>query len=265
MVKRWDVRVCLQPCFIRSAATKGTTYYLYILWANDRKKESQHTVRTAMGDAEANIKTVSVKVTEDELKKLSRTRRRRTRRSAESDTIEQVSAPVATPVVTPIVVEKKPEVPVAPVTPPPQEEPKVEPVVKKPIQIGSKRNATRKSSGTTAAAPGTPGAEGNGTLVPKIIYSKKRNAGTVESAVARTFKSPFLGKSKGVLKVKPRKTRRVFTARKIAVTVGGQKLTHRYISPEKMRAELEKHGVLKQNSKMPDEKLRRLYTDFRSL
>jgi len=210
---------------------------------------------------EANIKTVSVKVTEDELKKLSRTRRRRTRRATESDTIEAVPVPV----VKAIEIEKKPEVPVAHVTPSPTVEPKTEPPVKKPIQIGSKRTMTRKNTGTTAAAPGTPGATANGTSVPKIIYSKKRVAGTPEAGSSRTFKSPFQGKSKSVLRVKPRRTRRTFSARKIAVTVGGPKLTHRYTSPEKMRAELERHGVLKQNSKMPDDKLRRLYQDFRSL
>jgi len=210
---------------------------------------------------EANIKTVSVKVTEDELKKLSRTRRRRTRRATESDTIEAVPVPI----VKAIEIEKKPEVPVAHVTSSPTVEPKTEPPVKKPIQIGSKSTMTRKKTGTTASAPGTPGAAANGTSVPKIIYSKKRVAGTPDATPARTFKSPFQGKSKSVLRVKPRRTRRTFSARKIAVTVGGPKLTHRYTSPEKMRAELERHGVLKQNSKMPDEKLRRLYQDFRSL
>ena len=206
---------------------------------------------------EANIKTVSVKVTEDELKKLSRTRRRRTRRATESNTIEVASIPI----VKAIEIEKKPDVSVTPVA----VEPKSETPVKLPIQIGSKRGVTRKNTATTAAAPGTPGAAANGTSVPKIIYSKKRGAETPSAAASHTSKSPLQVKSKSVLKVKPRKTRRTFSARKIAVTLGGPKLTHRYTSASKMRAELERHGVLKQNSKMPDEKLRRLYQDFRSL
>jgi hypothetical protein len=209
---------------------------------------------------EANIKTVSVKVTEDELKKLSRTRRRRTRRATESNTIDAVSIPIAKA----IEIEKKPDVSVTPVAPT-TVEPKSETPVKLPIQIGSKRSITRKNTATTAAAPGTPGAAANGTSVPKIIYSKKRVTETPSAAASRIFKSPLQVKSKNVLKVKPRKTRRTFSARKIAVTVGGPKLTHRYTSASKMRAELERHGVLKQNSKMPDEKLRRLYQDFRSL
>lgn len=226
-------------------------------------KKSQLTVGTVMGGEvdKDNIKTVSVKVTADELKGLSRTRRRRRTPAVQRTEEAQEGGNVATPIVKPIEIEKKPETPVTPVTPAPTVEPKSDVPVKLPIQIGSKRGVTRKNTGTTAAAPGTPGAAANGTSVPKIIYSKKRVAGTQ----TRASQSPLQIKSKSVLKVKPRKTRRTFSARKIAVTVGGPKLTHRYTSPEKMRAELERHGVLKQNSKMPDEKLRRLYQDFRSL
>jgi vancomycin permeability regulator SanA len=61
------------------------------------------------------------------------------------------------------------------------------------------------------------------------------------------------------------KTRRQFRARKIAVTVGGDGLTVRYTNPSKMRAELIRAGIIRSGSRIPDEKLARLYQDFRDL
>ena len=210
-------------------------------------------------DADANIKTVSVQVTAGEEKALSRTRRRKRTPAVQRTEEAQVASNTKTPevpIVKPIQIEKKPEVPIVQAAP--TVEPKSEPPVKKPIQLGRKRNETRKSSGTTAAAPGTPGARANGTLRPKIIYSKKR---TVPVA-GGVFKSPL--KLEPVLR-KNTKTRRQFRARKIAVTVGGDGLTVRYTNPSKMRAELIRAGIIRSGSRIPDEKLARLYQDFRDL
>ena len=207
--------------------------------------------------ADANIKTVSVQVTADELKSMSRTRRRRRTPAVQRTEEAQATKVPELPIANTIHVEKKPEIVVAPVATP-TVEPKSEPPVKKPIQLGRKRNETRKSSGTTAAAPGTPGARGNGTLRPKIIYSKKR---TVPVAGA-VFKSPLKLEP---VRIKNPKTRRQFRARKIAVTVGGDGLTVRYNNPSKMRAELIRAGIIRSGSRIPDEKLARLYHDFRDL
>jgi hypothetical protein len=208
-----------------------------------------------------NVKTVSVQVTAGEEKALSRTRRRkRTPAVQRTEELEQAN-PVTTIVAKPILVEKKPETPAAPIVAPPTVEPKSETPVKKPIQLGRKKNETRKNTPTTAASAGTPGAAGNGTLVPKIIYGKKRT----QNSTLRTQMSPSGTQLKPVLRVKTRKSKRTFKARQIAVTVGASRVNGALKSSSKMREELEKHGVLPSNSKMPDEKLRRLYQDFRAL
>lgn len=218
--------------------------------------------------ADANIKTVSVQVTAGEEKALSRTRRRKRTpavlRTEEAQAASAVKTPEV-PIANPIQIEKKPEIPVTPALPVPTVEPKSEPLVKIPIQLGRKRNETRKSSGTTAAAPGTPGARANGTLVPKIIYSKKRTV----NATPRAFKSPLRPQPRGLENQRKRNTRRTFRERKIAVMVGGAAktsvLTDRYTAPAKMRADLVRAGILRAGSRIPDEKLARLWGDFRDL
>jgi len=203
-----------------------------------------------------NVKTVSVQVTPGEEKALSRTRRRkRTPAVQRTEESEQVQA-AKTPVATPIQIEKKEEVPAAPTV-----IPKSEASVKMPIQLGRKKNETRKNTGTTAPAPGTPGAAGNGTLVPKIIYGKKRTG----SLTPRAQKSPSETLTKAPLKLKTRKSKRTFRERRIDVTVGTRSINGALKSASKMREELIRAGILPAKSKIPDEKLGRLYTDFRSL
>jgi hypothetical protein len=218
--------------------------------------------------ADANIKTVSVQVTAGEEKALSRTRRRK--RTPAVQRTEDAQAAKATkaaeaPVANAIQIEKKAESPATIVAPVPIVEPKVEPLVKTPIQLGRKKSETRKSSGTTAAAPGTPGARGNGTLLPKIIYSKKRTV----SATPRVQKSPLRPPPRAVDFQRNRKTRRTFRERRIAVMVGGAAktsvLTDRYTPPAKMRSDLVRAGILRAGSRIPDEKLTRLWGDFRDL
>ena len=212
-----------------------------------------------------NIKTVSVQVPAEVLKSMSRTRRRRrTQKGGET----QVTTPTMInelPVANSIQIEKKPERPTTPVAPVPIVEQTLTTPVKIPIQLGRKRTTTRKSSATTAAAPGTPGARASGTLAPKIIYSKKR---TLDSTL-RSQMSPGKLRPKTVFRTKPRTTRRTFRERQIAVTVGGAAkpagLTVRYNSPEKMRAELTRAGILRAKSRIPDDKLTRLYNDFQDL
>jgi len=217
---------------------------------------------------DANIKTVSVQVTAGEEKALSRTRRRKrtpaVQRTEDAQAAKAAKAPEAS-VANAIQIEKKAESLATIVAPVPTVEPKVEPPVKTPIQLGRKRNETRKSSGTTAAAPGTPGARANGTLLPKIIYSKKRTG----SSTPRVQKSPLRPPPRGSEIQRNRKTRRTFRERRIAVMVGGAAktsvLTDRYTAPAKMRADLVRAGILRAGSRIPDEKLTRLWGDFRDL
>lgn len=218
--------------------------------------------------ADANIKTVSVQVTAGEEKALSRTRRRKrtpaVQRTEDAQAAQAAKVPEA-PVANVIQIEKKAESPVTPVAPVPTVEPKLEPPVKTPIQLGRKKGDTRKLSGTTAAAPGTPGARGNGTLSPKIILRKKR----IGNATPSVKKSPLRPLPRGVDFQRNRKTRRTFRERQIAVTVGGAAktsvLTDRYTAPAKMRADLVRAGILRVGSRIPDEKLTRLWGDFRDL
>lgn len=219
-------------------------------------------------DTDANIKTVSVQVTAGEEKALSRTRRRKrtpaVQRTEDAQAAQAAKAPQV-PIATTIQIEKKTNIPALPAPPVPTVEPKSEPPAKKPIQLGRKRGDTRKLSGTTAAAPGTPGARGNGTLPPKIIYSKKRTG----SLTASVKKSPLRPQPREVNFQRTRKTRRTFRERKIAVMVGGAAktavLTDRYTAPATMRADLVRAGILRAGSRIPDEKLARLWGDFRDL
>ena len=219
-------------------------------------------------DTDANIKTVSVQVTAGEEKALSRTRRRKrtpaVQRTEDAQAAQAAKAPQV-PIATTIQIEKKTNIPALPAPPVPTVEPQSEPPVKKPIQLGRKRGDTRKLSGTTAAAPGTPGARANGTLAPKIIYSKKRTG----SLTPRVQKSPLRPQPRGVDNPRKRNTRRTFRERKIAVMVGGAAktsvLTDRYTAPAKMRADLVRAGILRAGSRIPDEKLARLWGDFRDL
>jgi hypothetical protein len=214
---------------------------------------------------DANIKTVSVQVTADELKSMSRTRRRR--RTPAVQRTEEAQATLATkapevPIANPIQIEKKAETPVTPAAPVPTVVQNVPPPAKIPIQIGRKRGDTRRS---TAAAPGTPGARGNGTSVPKIIFSKKRTGSLTPSVK----KSPLRPLPRSGEIQRARKTRRTFRERRIAVMVGGAAktsvLTDRYTAPAKMRADLVRAGILRAGSRIPDEKLTRLWGDFRDL
>jgi len=219
-------------------------------------------------DADANIKTVSVQVTAGEEKALSRTRRRKrtpaVQRTEDAQAANAAKVPEV-PIVNTIQIEKKSEIPVTLVAPVPTVEPKSEPPAKKPIQLGRKRGDTRKLSGTTAAAPGTPGARANGTLAPKIIYSKKRTGSLTPSVK----KSPLRPLPRSGENQRKRYTRRTFRERKIAVMVGGAAktavLTDRYTAPAKMRADLVRAGILRAGSRIPDEKLARLWGDFRDL